>query len=192
MLEILVWLFAAWNALGAIYVLHRAFSKLPKLNPNNLVHYLHHVDWPLLESLLDPAVDFELRWRLSPRAFREEQRERMSLYREQLWRMARNSAVVAKFDNILFGKDDFSPGPGSKVEEAAIKVRFYCTVARVKLRIWLSLPDAFGFMPTPNLARLRKAGNVDGLKAYEELKAAALEAFAKLQPDELEALTRNL
>jgi hypothetical protein len=39
---------------------------------------------------------------------------------------------------------------------------------------------------------LRKAGDLDGLKAYEELKAAAAEAFAHLKPDELETLTRNL
>jgi hypothetical protein len=44
----------------------------------------------------------------------------------------------------------------------------------------------------PDLARLRMAADLDGPKVYEELKAAAVEAFADLQPAELDALTRNL
>jgi hypothetical protein len=190
--SILIWLLLVWSALGLIYFLYRACARVPRHDPRNLVHYLHPVDWSLLESLLDPAADFELRWRLSPRDFREEQRCRMRLFRELLWRMSHNSAVLVEFDNALFGNYDFTPGPASKVEEAAIKVRLYCTVAQIKLRIWLSLPDALQAIPMPDLARLRMAADLDGPKAYEELKAAAMEAFAELQPAELEALTRNL
>ena len=189
---ILIWLLLAWSALGLMYFLYRACARVPRHDPKNLVHYLHPVDWDLLESLLDPAADFELRWRLSPREFREEQRCRMRLFRELLRRMSHNSAVLAEFDNALFGKDDFTPGPGSKVEEAAIKVRLYCTAARIKLRVWLSLPDTLRAVPMPDLARLRMAADLDGPKVYEELKAAAVEAFADLQPAELDALTRNL
>jgi hypothetical protein len=48
----------------------------------------------------------------------------------------------------------------------------------------------FGMMPT--LARLRTAADLDGPKAYDDLKAAAAEGFAKLQQTELDALARNL
>jgi hypothetical protein len=52
--------------------------------------------------------------------------------------------------------------------------------------------DTLGVVPTPQLARLRKAADLDGPKAYDELKIAAAAAFAQLQPAELDALTRNL
>jgi hypothetical protein len=39
---------------------------------------------------------------------------------------------------------------------------------------------------------LRIAASLDGAKAYDELRLAAREAFARLQPAELEALSHNL
>ena len=191
--SILIWLIVAANALGYIYLLYRAWTRVPRRDIDDVVHFLHPVDLSLVESLLDPAADFELRWRLSPRAFREAQLRRMRLYLELVQRMADNSAVLAEFDNAVRRADNFTPGLGSKLEEAAINVRLYSMFARVRLRIWLSLPlDAFGVVPTPDLARLRKAADLNGPNAYEELRTAAAAAFAQLQPAELETLTRNL
>jgi hypothetical protein len=154
---------------------------------------LYPVDSSLLAGLLDPATDLGMRWNLSPRRFREEQRRRMRLYRELLRRMAHNSAVLAEFDNAVRGYNNLIAGPGSELQEAAIKVRVYCTFARGRLSMWLWLPlAAFCIIPRPELARLRKAASLDGPRAYEELKRAAAETFAQLRPAELEALTRNL
>jgi hypothetical protein len=165
---------------------------LNKFNLNDLVHFLYPVDVSLFESLLDPSADFALRWNLNPRAFREEQRRRMLLYRELLRRMSHNSIILAEFGNALFGNDE-RPATAAELEGAVIKVRLYTGCARLRLRIWLSLPPhIFAIVPTPQLARLRKAADLDGLKTYNELKAAAAAAFAQLQPGELEALTRNL
>jgi hypothetical protein len=44
----------------------------------------------------------------------------------------------------------------------------------------------------PELAHLRGVESSDGPTAYEAMKTAATEAFAKLQPTELDALARNL
>lgn len=187
---ILIWLLFALSILELIYLLYLAWAsaRVPKLVLGDVVHFLYPVDPSLLASLLDPAADFGLRWNLSPRHFREEQRRRMRLYRELLVRMAHNSSVLAKFDLAVGGYDVLIAGPGSKLQEAALNVRIYCAFARTKLRIWLSFP----LIPAPRLSRLRKAASLDGPKAYGELKAAAAEAFAKLKPSELEALTRNL
>jgi hypothetical protein len=194
-LQVFIWLILAASALELIYLLYLAWAsdRVPKLVLGDVVHFLYPVDPSLLEGLLDPAADLELRWNLSPGRFREEQRRRMRLYRELLLRMAHNSAVLAEFDTAVSGNNNLIAGPGSKLQEAAIKVRVYCTFARGRLGMWLWLPPAaFSVIPIPRLARLRKAAAVDGPKAYEELKTAATEAFAKLQPTELDALARNL
>jgi hypothetical protein len=193
--QILIWLLFALSVLELIYLLYLAWagSRVPKLILGDVVHFLYPVDLSLLEGLLDPAADLALRWNLTPRRFREEQRRRMRVYRELLLRMAHNSAVLAKYDNAVRGYSTLVAGPGSRLQEAAVNVRLYCTFARGKLSMWLSLPlSAFSVIPAPQLARLRKAASLDGLKAYEELKAAAAEAFAQLSPDEFDSLTRNL
>jgi len=191
---ILVWLLIAANAVGYTYLLYRVWTRVPRRDVFDVVPFLHPVDSSMVESLLDPAADYSLRWRLSPRAFREAQLRRMRVYRELVRRMSDNSAVLAEFGRARFGSSDSSThGLGSRLEDAHIAVQVYSATAGLKLRIWLSLPlDRFGIIPTPDLARLRKAGDLDGPKAYEELKTAAAEAFAQLKPNELEALTRNL
>ena len=193
-LSIAIWLIVASSVLAFIYILRCAYARArePKPNPNDAVHYLYPVDWALLESLLDPAADFALRWNLDSRALRAERRRRMRLYQELLRRMAHNSSVLADFDDALFADNHLTRGPDSKLRQAIIKVRFYCAAARIRLSIWLLLPNVFGLVPPPDLARLRKAVDVDGPKAYDELRVAAVEAFARLRPSELEALTRGL
>jgi len=192
--SLLIWLILAASVAELIYLLYLAWAsaRVPKLVLGDVVHFLYPVDPSLLASLLDPAADFELRWNLSPRRFREAQRRRMRIYRELLQRMAHNSATLAEFDNAVRGNNNFIAGPGSKLQEAAIKVRVYCASSRARLLLWLWLPSAFGVLSPPKLARLRKTANLDGPKAYEELKTAAAEAFAQLKPAELEALTRSL
>jgi len=191
---VLIWLIVAANAVGYTYLLYRVWTRVPRRDIDDVVPFLHPVDSSMVESLLDPAADYSLRWRLSPRAFREAQLRRMRVYRELVRRMSDNSAVLAEFGRARFGSSDSSsPGLGSRLEDAHIAVQVYSASADLKLRIWLSLPlDRFGIIPTPDVARLRKAGGLDGPKAYEELKTAAAEAFARLKPDELEALTRSL
>lgn len=190
----LIWLILGASVLELSYLLYVAWSsaRVPKIVLGDVVHFLYPVDSALLASLLDPVADFELRWNLSPRRFREEQRRRMRLYRELLMRMAHNSAVLAEFDNAERGQNNLIAGPGSKLQEAAIKVRVYCTFSRGRLCMWLWLPLAFEVLPMPKLAQLRRAASLDGPIVYEDLKTAAAEAFAQLRPAEIDALTRNL
>jgi hypothetical protein len=190
---ILTWLVVAWGALACIYMLYSAWTRFPRRDLDDVVHFLYPVDLSLAESLLDPAADFALRWTLGPRAYREEQRRRMRLYLELVRRMAHNSVVLVEFGNAVCGNDKLAAGVASELQQAAIKVRLYSGLARLRLRTRLLLPlDAFGVMPTPTLARLRKVADLDGPKTYDELKTAAAAAFVQLQPGEIESLTRNL
>jgi hypothetical protein len=189
--QILIWLLVAANALGYVYLSYRAWTRVPRRDMDDVVPFLYPVDVSLVESLLDPAADFGLRWQLSPREFREAQRRRMRLYLEMVRRMSHNSEVLVEYDHARLGNDRLNSETASKVEDAAIKVRLYSACVRLRLRVWLSLPmNAFGMMPT--LACLRMAADLDGPKAYDDLKAAAAEGFAKLQQTELDALARNL
>ena len=189
---ILMWMLVGCGVLGLVTVLYFAWRGVPQRAIDDVVYFLYPVDSALLAALLDPATDHDLRWNLGPRNFRDAQRRRMRVFGELLRRMAHNSRVLVEFGNALSLDDSFEPGFGSKLHEAAANVCVYCTGARLRLRGWLSLPNGFGLVPTPGLADLRKAADVDGVKAYDELRTAAAEAFARLRPDELDALTRGL
>lgn len=192
-LLVLTWLIVTWGALACIYLLYHAWTRFPRRDIDDVVHFLYPVDLALAESLLDPAADFALRWNLSPRDYREAQRRRMRLYLELVRRMAHNSVVLVEFGNAVSLDGAVTAGSSSDLlQEAAIKVRLYSGCARVRLRLRLLLPNALGNMATPKLARLRKIAALDGLEAYGELKTAATEAFVQLHPSELEALSRNL
>jgi hypothetical protein len=215
---IFIWLMIAWGALACIYMLRCAWTRFPRRDLDDVVHFLHPVDLSLAESLLDPAADFALRWNTTPRAFREAQRRRMRLYLELVRRMSHNSRVLIEFGNAVMLREcpneDCSnedlPNEGrsneacrntqtrtaavaSDLQHAAISVRLYAllVLTRLRLRLWFPL-DALGVMPALELAQLRKAGDLDGPKTYDDLKTAATAAFMQVQPAELPALTRNL
>ncbi|MGD0568110.1 MAG: hypothetical protein ABSA78_06865 [Candidatus Sulfotelmatobacter sp.] len=190
---VLTWLIVAWGALACIYLLYRAWTRFPRRDLDDVVHFLYPVDLSLAESLLDPAEDFSLRWSLSPRAYREAQRRRMRLYLELVRRMAHNSVVLVEFGNAACAGEKLEAAVVSELQQAAIKVRLYSTFARLNLRIRLLLPSgAFGVIPLPDLPRMRKVADLDGPKTYDELRTAAAAAFMQLQPGDLEGLTRNL
>jgi hypothetical protein len=189
---ILTWLVVGWGALACIYMLYRAWTTFPRRDLDDVVPFLYPVNLALAESLLDPAADLSMRWSLSPGAYREEQRRRMRLYLELVRRMAHNSVVLVEFGNAICDKQ-LPAGVASELQQAAIKVRLYSGFARFRLQSRLLLPlDALGMIPAPGLAPLRKAADLDGPRAYNQLKAAAAAAFVQLHPSELEALTRNL
>jgi hypothetical protein len=203
---ILTWLIIAWGALACIYMLRCAWSRFPGRDVDDVVHFLHPVDLSLAESLLDPAADFALRWNSTPRAYRESQRRRMRLYLELVRRMSHNSKVLVEFGNAMVrpeitDRNDENQGAQSKspsslaseLQRAAISVRLYAllVLVRLRLRLWLPL-DRFGIVPAPELAQLRKAGNLDGPRTYDDLKAAATAAFVQFQPADLPVLIRNL
>ena len=188
----LTWLIIAWGASACIYMLRRAWDRFPRRDFDDVVHFLYPVDLPLAESLLDPAAEFEYRWRLSPREFREAQRKRMRLYLELVRRMSHNSMVLVEFGNAEVTRHDSrNPEMAHTLRQKAVAVRLYALLTLLKLRLWLWL-GLIDLSRKPTMPRLRRAGDLDGLQTYDALKTAAAAAFAHLQASELEALTRSL
>ena len=191
---ILTWLIIAWGALACIYMLRCGWSRFPKrdVDVDDVVPFLYPVDISLAESLLDPAAEFEFRWKLSRLEFREAQRKRMRLYLEVTRRMAHNSKVLVQFaDAEKNNQDPRRVLLASALQQKAIEVRLYSLMTRIRLRFWLLFrSDILNSMPV--LSHLRTAGDIDGLQTYTALKTAAAAAFVQLQPEELDSLTRSL
>jgi hypothetical protein len=191
---IFTWLIVAWGALSCIYMLRCAWSRFPKrdVDVDDVIPFLYPVDISLAESLLDPATEFEFRWKLGPPQFREAQRKRMRLFLELTRRMAHNSKVLVEYaDSEKNRQDPRRAGLASTLQEKAIEVRLYSLLTGIKLRFWLLLrTDIWNAKPV--LAHLRTAGEIDGLQTYSALKVAAAAAFVQLPPDELDSLTRSL
>lgn len=191
---ILTWLIIAWGALACIYMLRCAWFRFPKrdLDVDDVVPFLYPVDISMAESLLDPATEFEFRWKLGRAEFRETQRKRMLLYLEVTRRMAHNSKVLVQFAAAEKNSQDPRRVSGAAaMQQKAIEVRLYSLLTRIRLRFWLLFrSDIPSFMPV--LSRLRTAGDIDGLQTYTALKTAAAAAFVQLQPEEVDSLTRSL
>jgi hypothetical protein len=189
---VLTWLIVAWGALSCIYMLRCAWRRFPKRDVDDVIPFLYPVNISLAESLLDPASEFEFRWKLRPRQFREAQRKRMRLYLELTRRMAHNATVlIAYADAEKNSHDPRRVSLASTLQEKAVEVRLYALLTRFKLRIRLLLRSDL-LTVTPVLSHLRTACEIDGLQTYAALKIAAAAAFVQLPPDELDTLTRNL
>lgn len=189
---IFTWLVVAWGALSCIYMLHRAWRRFPQRDVDDVTPFLYPVDLSLAESLLDPAGDFDFRWKLGRRQFRAAQRKRLRLYLEVVRRMSHNSKVLVEYAEAQKN----SPNPqraslASAMQEEAIEVRLYSLLTGIKIRCWLLL-RADVVRAVPALANFRTAGEINGLHSYATLKATAANAFMTLPPDELEKMTRNL
>jgi len=189
---ILTWLIVAWGALSCIYMLRCAWRRFPKRDVDDVIPFLYPVDISLAESLLDPAAEFEFRWKLQPPQFREAQRKRMRLYLELTRRMSHNATVlVAYADAEKNSQDPRRVSLASTLQEKAVEVRLYALLTRFKLRLRLLLRSDI-LISKPVLPNLRTACDIDGLQTYGALKIAAAAAFVQLPPEELASLTRNL
>jgi hypothetical protein len=191
---IFTWLIVAWGALACIYMLHCAWSRFPNrdVNADDVIPFLYPVDLSLAESLLDPAAEFQFRWKLGPSQLREARRKRMRMYLELTRRMAHNATVLVRYaDAEKNSGDPRRVSLACTLQEKAVEVRLYSLLTRTKLRFWLWLrADLLNLAPA--LAPLRTAGDIDGLQTYGDLKIAATAAFMKLPSEELESLTRSL
>ncbi len=189
---IFTWTMVAWGALSCIYMLRCAWARFPKRDVDDVIPFLYPVNLALAESLLDPASEFEYRWRLSPRQFRATQRKRMRLYLELTRRMAHNSRVLVDY---AAGEKN-NPDPrrvsvATDLQDRAIEVRLYALLAGVRLKFWLLLRSEL-LAPTPPLAHMRTAGDIDGLQTYYALRTAATAAFVHLPAEARDSLMRNL
>ena len=189
---IFTWTMVAWGALSCIYMLRCAWKRFPKRDVDDVIPFLYPVNLALAESLLDPASEFEYRWRLSRREFRAAQRKRMRLYLELTRRMAHNSRVLVEY--AVAEKNNPDPrrvSVATDLQDRAIEMRLYVLLAGARLKFWLFLRSEL-LTGTPKLSLLRTAGEIDGLQTYSALRTAATAAFVHLPAEARESLTRNL
>jgi hypothetical protein len=189
---IFTWTMVAWGALSCIYMLRCAWTRFPKRDVDDVIPFLYPVNLALAESLLDPASEFEYRWRLRPREFRAAQRKRMRLYLELTRRMAHNSRVLVEY--AVAEKNNPDPrrvSVATDLQDRAIEMRLYVLLAGARLRLWLFLRSEL-LTGTTKLSLLRTAGEIDGLQTYNALRTAATAAFVHLPAEARESLTRNL
>jgi hypothetical protein len=189
---ILTWTMVAWGALSCIYMLRCAWARFPKRDVDDVIPFLYPVNLALAKSLLDPASEFEYRWRLSPREFRAAQRKRMRLYLELTRRMAHNSRVLVEY--AVAEKNNPDPrrvSVATDLQDRAIEMRLYVLLAGARLKLWLFLRSEL-LTGTNKLSLLRTAGEIDGLQTYCALRTAATAAFVHLPAEARESLTRNL
>ncbi|MGA2413219.1 MAG: hypothetical protein ABSF59_02160 [Candidatus Sulfotelmatobacter sp.] len=191
---VFTWLIVAWGAASCVYMLRCAWGRFPKrdVDADDVIPFLYPVDISLAESLLDPAAEFESRWKLRPPQFREAQRKRMRLFLELTRRMAHNAAVLVEYAHAE--KNSHDPRRASLAStllERAIDVRLYALLTRCKLRFRLLVRSEI-LAPNAELSGLRTAGEIDGLQTYNALKAAAAGAFVQLPLDQQDSLTRSL
>jgi hypothetical protein len=189
---IFTWLIVAWGILACVYMLRCAWSRFPHRDVDDVIPFLYPVDISLAESLLDPAAEFQYRWKLTPQQFRSAQRKRMRLYLEVTRRMAHNSRVLVEYADA----EKNSPDPcrvtlATALLEKAIEVRLYSLLTTIKLRTWLFLRSDL-LLTMAALPHLRTICEIDGLETYSALKSAATAAFVSLPSEELDSLTRNL
>jgi hypothetical protein len=190
---IFTWMMVAWGALSCIYMLRCAWARFPKRDVDDVIPFLYPVDLSLAESLLDPASEFECRWRLGPSQFRAAQRKRMRLYLELTRRMAHNARVLVDY---AVAEKNNNPDPrrvsaATDLQERSIEMRLYALLAGARLKFWLLLRSEL-LTGTPKLSHLRTAGDIDGLQTYSALRTAATAAFVHLPAEALDSLTRNL
>jgi hypothetical protein len=190
---IFTWMMVAWGVLSCIYMLRCAWARFPKRDVDDVIPFLYPVDLSLAESLLDPASEFECRWRLGPSQFRAAQRKRMRLYLELTRRMAHNARVLVEY---AVAEKSNNPDPrrvgvATDLQDRAIEMRLYVLLAGARLRFWLFLRSEL-LTGTPKLSLLRTAGEIDGLQTYSALRTAATAAFVHLPAEARESLTRNL
>lgn len=156
------------------YTALQFLGKFPRRTMEDVTPYLRSTDFHELESLLDPAQEFNFRLRLSPREFREWQRKRIHLLREYLLRMSHNSLVLIEWGNMeLYSRPgrsaESAEALAQELVQAGTEFRLYSLLALARLQFWLVLrPRA-----TSSLARLRHVFGIDALSSYDRLKSAA-------------------
>jgi len=191
---IFTWLIVAWGALACIYMLRCAWSRFPRrdVDADDVIPFLYPVDISLAESILDPAAEFECRWKLGPRRFREAQRKRMRLYLELTRRMAHNARVLVEYADAEKAQPRSSPRqPGFRAARECNRSPPLFPADRNQASFLAAA--ARGYLEVDAGSRASAHyGRIDGLQTYSALKTAAAAAFIQLPPDEQDSLFRNL
>lgn len=165
--------------------------RFPDCNLDDVFHSVRPVDLDRLESLLNPANEWQLRANLSKREFRLQQRKRIHETLEIMLRLSHNATVLGEWGHNK-SKDGEQPLPARELHEAAVELRVCTLFAIVKLKTWMILrAEAWPFL-RPRLSTLRKSAGVDVLFAYLKVRDAAAHLCLDTRPEDFDELLRRL
>jgi hypothetical protein len=184
---------AIWIPL-ALVVLVAVRALLDKLTASasetdDIALFARRVDLSLLEELLDPEAEAQLRKQLSSPAFRRLQRKRIMAACEQIKRISHNADVLLNWASRQYSKIadkgrahfDATDLLIAGVIESAVRVKSDAWWAVLKLRFWrATLMQLWPFLPSPSLSDLREVYGHDLLQAYESLTSSAGELLLAL------------
>ena len=148
----------------------------------DLTPFFHKIDWEMVNEIFDPEREaIALYHSGNPR---RERRRRMELVREYLRRMGKNSLVVLQVAHTEHACMTKWPDSYNALQTARINnlrqaaTLFYDCSQCVLAEIWFwMLVSSFRWLhiSVPSAARLRYFGTLDLLKAYEQVREAAVE-----------------
>src|SRR5689334_22658250 len=161
-----------WNFIIAIGVISclavalKVWFRFPDRTVDDVVDFLVPIDFERVESLLDPAFEWNLKTCLTAAEFRKVQRKRIHLYIEFLQRMTHNATILIQLGNReAEGRDAETVKLAEELQRQSVKVRVYTIAATLKLRLWLFLRvDVWHILPAPSLCDLREVYGIHGLE----------------------------
>jgi hypothetical protein len=141
-----------------------------------------------LESLLDPATEWNLRRSLEKRALAAAQEDRMRLAREYLRRLSHNASlihlwVLREQEQIESRKrEDYTERDLLVIEilQLAIDVRLYSLAASLRMGLWMALKaHRWPMRFLPSLPGLRVQSGIDVVEKYRRLTERAVVLAAR-------------
>jgi len=134
-------IFAAIALLLILFrIVHGNASQIGSLN--ELPRSTEPIDLPAFLNLIDPAEEKFLRANLTPKVFREVQRERLLATVEYVRRAARNAGVLVQLGEAITTEANSEvSGLGREIATTAIKFRALAFLALCFLYMRIALPE---------------------------------------------------
>ena len=182
------------SVISCFAVALKVWFRFPDRTVDDVVDFLVPIDFERVESLLDPAFEWDLRRNLSSEEFRKIQRKRIHLYIEFLQRMTHNATILIQLGNReAEGRNAETVQLAEELQRQSVKVRVYTMAATMKLRLWLFLRvDAWHILPAPSLCDLREVYGIQGLESYYALRNSASVLFMRVGPAKLDGLLERI
>jgi hypothetical protein len=164
---ILVVLAAIALALVVFRTAHGSAAKIGSVD--DLEGFTEPIDLPAFLNLVDPAEEEFLRVRLTPRMFRQVQRQRLLAAAEYVRCAARNAAIVVRLGEAASAEASIEiSGIGQELVTAAIRLRGLAFLALCLLYVKATIPNArISLLQFPNLYEhlIERVGHLAKLKS---------------------------
>jgi hypothetical protein len=179
MAHFLIWSWFFYITLLVVLCIFGRLFRYPVERLDHLIAVVRTVDDFEIEHLFDARKEAELKAEMTPKEFREEQRQRICQAFEYLRRWGFNGLAITRVAYAAWYamEAEESPDPVKlcavhEVIQAGMKFRWYCLGALPKATVWVLLRVDRWPLVMPHVSDLRFIGNTDGMQAYYRLTEA--------------------